>query len=347
MDTQWFLGANTAQGFVSRFEQLQSDSRVKELIILKGGPGCGKSTFMKRLRKAAQQLGGDTESFLCSSDPDSLDGLLILPIGLAIVDGTAPHVLEPKLCCCDGTYLNLGCFYDADGVKAERKTLEALRKEHQALYPAIYAHLSAAAALQTCAGNALSETDAAGLYALMRTLVQESKPSETGHGQNRERFLHAYTPSGKINCTKSICSTCRTQVAIIDPFGMSAAIFARLRAQYIYENYDVISILDPLRPERMAALLIPEEKLAYLACEAPTEDCTVMIPLSHYFAPSEAALRLKKAKEEHCTQAVALLKQAKATHDEMEKVYRPYVSFEGLDLLTQEYEKKIKAEFFP
>ena len=91
MNTNCFLGANTAEGFASRFDQLHSDRRIKKLIILKGGPGCGKSTFMKKLRSTAAELGADTESYPCSSDPASLDGLLIPATGLAIVDGTAPH----------------------------------------------------------------------------------------------------------------------------------------------------------------------------------------------------------------------------------------------------------------
>ena len=91
MNTNCFLGANTAGGFVSRFDQLHTDRRVKKLVILKGGPGCGKSTFMKKLRATAAELGADTECYPCSSDPASLDGLLIPAAGLAIVDGTAPH----------------------------------------------------------------------------------------------------------------------------------------------------------------------------------------------------------------------------------------------------------------
>ena len=38
----------------------------------------------------------DTEYILCSGDPDSLDALLLPQLGVALVDGTAPHVVEPK-----------------------------------------------------------------------------------------------------------------------------------------------------------------------------------------------------------------------------------------------------------
>lgn len=96
MNTKWFLGANTAQGFAMRFDQLHPGDRVKKCVILKGGPGCGKSTFMKKLQKTAASLGADTESYLCSSDPASLDGLFIPALGLAFVDGTAPHAAATR-----------------------------------------------------------------------------------------------------------------------------------------------------------------------------------------------------------------------------------------------------------
>ena len=96
MNTNWFLGANTAEGFSMRFDQLHPGSRIQKCVIIKGGPGCGKSTFMKKLRRTAGELGADTESYLCSSDPASLDGLLIPALGLAFVDGTAPHANATK-----------------------------------------------------------------------------------------------------------------------------------------------------------------------------------------------------------------------------------------------------------
>ena len=44
--THFFLGANSAEGFYGLYDQLL-DARLYDLIILKGTPGCGKSTFMR------------------------------------------------------------------------------------------------------------------------------------------------------------------------------------------------------------------------------------------------------------------------------------------------------------
>ena len=344
MNTQWFLGGNTAQGFVNRFETLQDDPRLKKLIILKGGPGCGKSTFMKKLRKTAQSLGADTESYPCSSDPSSLDGLLILPLGLAVVDGTAPHVLEPRLCGCDAVYLNLGCFYDTEKIPDKRQKLETLRAKNQALYPVAYAHLRAARELRHCVKQSTKEIDQKSLYALTRGLMQEVPPSESGNGSIRDVFLHTFTPAGEITLLDTVYAMCPACIAIVDPCGLSAVLFERLKHHFLHSGYDCISLRAPLSPDTMEGLLVPEANTAILACERATSDFSMIVNLSRSYQFPESAAGLLEAANAHCDQAVALLKEAKEIHDEIERTYRPYVSFEGLDLLTQEYQKQIKAD---
>lgn len=88
---QYFLGANSAQGFVSLYGELLDESSASAFYILKGGAGCGKSTLMKRVGEAMEEHGFLVEYILCSGDPDSLDGILIPEKGVAIMDGTAPH----------------------------------------------------------------------------------------------------------------------------------------------------------------------------------------------------------------------------------------------------------------
>ena len=91
--TQYFLGGNTVRGFVSFYSGF---CRGPEdfLWVIKGGPGCGKSSFMKTIGRAAEDAGLDVEYVLCSGDPDSVDGVYVPAWQVAYVDGTAPHVRE-------------------------------------------------------------------------------------------------------------------------------------------------------------------------------------------------------------------------------------------------------------
>ena len=89
----FFLGANSARGFYSLYEELLDEASAKAFYILKGGPGCGKSTLMKKVGQRLQKDGHPVEYIACSGDPDSLDGILLPEKGIAIVDGTAPHAM--------------------------------------------------------------------------------------------------------------------------------------------------------------------------------------------------------------------------------------------------------------
>ena len=94
-EIQYFLGANSPAGFYSLYSELLSPETANAIYILKGGPGCGKSTLMRRVAQQAAQAGETVEYILCSADPDSLDGVVLPRLGAALVDGTAPHGTAP------------------------------------------------------------------------------------------------------------------------------------------------------------------------------------------------------------------------------------------------------------
>ena len=88
---QFYLGANAPSGFYSLYDQLIDPDRAQDVMILKGGPGCGKSSLMRKVGAAMEEQGLAVEYIQCSGDPDSLDAVIIPTLSTAIVDGTAPH----------------------------------------------------------------------------------------------------------------------------------------------------------------------------------------------------------------------------------------------------------------
>ena len=142
--TQYFLGGNTVRGFVSFYSGF---CRGPEdfLWVIKGGPGCGKSSFMKTIGRAAEEKGLDVEYVLCSGDPESVDGVYFPALHTGYADGTAPHVLEAVTPGAAGLYLDLGRFYDRLALQPERRTIEQLQRRYQSLYREAYAKLAALA----------------------------------------------------------------------------------------------------------------------------------------------------------------------------------------------------------
>ena len=92
---EYFLGANSPTGFYSLYSHLLPPDQARAIYILKGGPGCGKSTLMRRVAARMEQEGFQTEYILCSGDPASLDAVVFPQVKAALVDGTAPHGTAP------------------------------------------------------------------------------------------------------------------------------------------------------------------------------------------------------------------------------------------------------------
>lgn len=93
---RYFLGANSPSGFYSLYDQLIDLETARSVYLLKGGPGCGKSSLMRRVARHAEAAGCAVEYIICSGDPDSLDAIVIPELSAALVDATAPHVRGAK-----------------------------------------------------------------------------------------------------------------------------------------------------------------------------------------------------------------------------------------------------------
>ena len=73
---EYFGAANTSRGFENYFPNIFNPKKFDRIYIIKGGPGSGKSTIMKKIAKAAVQKGYEPILYRCSSDVQSLDGII-------------------------------------------------------------------------------------------------------------------------------------------------------------------------------------------------------------------------------------------------------------------------------
>ena len=92
----WFLGANAPKGYFSRFDQLFSASPKGRCFLIKGGPGTGKSTMLKKIAAVLKEKDPGTELIFCSADIDSLDAVITSDGMFSAADATLPHAVEPK-----------------------------------------------------------------------------------------------------------------------------------------------------------------------------------------------------------------------------------------------------------
>ena len=137
MQQTYFLGGNSCRGFFSLYDGFPPEEGAF-LHIIKGGPGTGKSGFMRKIGEAAEARGMDVHYVLCSGDPDSLDGVYIPALHQAWVDGTAPHVVEPRHFGVDSDYVNLGRFVRLPMAEKDREEVLRLTAEYRSLYAEAY-----------------------------------------------------------------------------------------------------------------------------------------------------------------------------------------------------------------
>ena len=124
-----FPGGNTSKGFYSFYRYILTQEDANKIICLKGGPGTGKSSFMKKIGAYFLDLGYSLEYHHCSSDNNSLDGLVIKELNVAILDGTSPHVVDPITPGAVDEIANLGIALDMDVLSKNKKELISINKE--------------------------------------------------------------------------------------------------------------------------------------------------------------------------------------------------------------------------
>lgn len=93
---RFFLGANTPVGFVGYTDDLYDARDGWRAFIIKSGPGTGKNSLMRAVEQAMLENGIEVEAIHCSSDPGSLDGVLVPSLKAGIIDGTAPHAARTQ-----------------------------------------------------------------------------------------------------------------------------------------------------------------------------------------------------------------------------------------------------------
>lgn len=335
---RYFLGANSPTGFYSLYDQLIDPATAEDIFILKGGAGCGKSSLMRRVGKAMEDKGLPVEYILCSGDPDSLDAVVIPALKTAIVDGTAPHVVEPTLPGAVERYVNLGECYDKKALSAIKGELRASMAGYKGCYSRAYRCLAAVAQIGEDM-RAMVVSPSVELRLAKRAkgiLSREVKKTGREPGRAVQRFLGAVSWQGAACLFDTANAQCEKIYELCDSYGLAHTLLTHLAAGAMAAGYDVVVCPSPLYPERMEHLLIPALELAFVTSTPaqPYEgrpfrrirlDAMADGELLHRNRPR---LRFsRKVCAALMDEAVDSLKQAKAMHDELEKLYNPHVDF--------------------
>ncbi len=89
-----FFGTVTPTENVNFIDDLTVD--MEKRYFIKGRPGTGKSTFLKKLSAKLNLMGYDVEEYYCSFDSNSLDMVVCRELSFCVFDSTSPHEKFPQ-----------------------------------------------------------------------------------------------------------------------------------------------------------------------------------------------------------------------------------------------------------
>lgn len=345
-----FLGGSSPKGFRTHFGETIADTSYYTYII-KGGPGTGKSTLMKRLSEAFPDE--EKELYQCSSDPDSLDAVVFKERRVIFVDGTAPHVFDPEYPGAVQQILDLGACWDASFLKKNKEEIISVTSEYLRHHASCRRFITALAAVadDTCQTGraALNEEK---LDGFTERLAAKLLPRKKGAGEGRTEFrqLSALTPKGYLTNVPEDYAA----YLLCDSYFAGADIFLRRFADIaVNRGYSVsVSVCTLHSTESFEHLLIPELKIAFLTANPINALSTeVKQPINFRRFYNKSALLAKKARlkfneaalKNLRDEAVKSLVSAKAEHDRLEEFYIEAVDFDSVKRIEYDMISRIKS----
>ncbi len=347
---RYFAASNSCGGFRNYYGDIFTESRADRLYIIKGGPGTGKSHFMKVVARRARGQGYRVTEYACSSDPASLDGILLEKEGcptLGMLDGTAPHVREPVLPGAQDEIINLGVFWNAGHLAGQSGTIRSLGLEKSASYSRAYAYLAACGEV-----DRVAESRMAGcvrdekLNALAKRILRHEPCGERFTVIPALRRAVSMTGRACLHTFERECAAAGgTLLNVEDYYGLGYRLTAALLAISKEKRQTVLVSYHPIYSHKIDGLYYPTTGLCVLVGHAElSEEMPIRtISLRRYADPE--ALRSVRGELRHAhtlrdrltESALHELSAAADFHFELEKIYAAAMDFKAKEAFTESF----------
>lgn len=332
----YFAAANTENGFYSLFDEIFSPEALSRIYILKGGPGSGKSTLIGDVGAAGEKRGYAVEYFACSSDTASLDGVLLPALGAAVIDGTSPHMTDPRYPGAVERIVNLFDAFDMAGMAEKRDSIVSKIRSKKDLYHTAYRYLFAAGHIhkevsELARAAFLTEKASAAVSRLAASLRQSEK------GGISRRFVTAIGTAGIVTLP-TLLDRAEKRYAVTDRFGLGYRFMEMLRDALADMGVRMTVAPSPLIPSRTASILVEGARTLFTVCEdAPSERFHKVINIDRFLSRKIIAERRAKLRfSEKCAAslmdgALSSLAEAGRLHARTEQIYAPFIDFSKVD----------------
>lgn len=326
-----FIGSNTPTGFYGFYdEQLET---MEQVYILKGGPGTGKSTLLKKLVQRAQDEKMDVEAWHCSGDPYSLDGVHFVERKIAVVDGTSPHSLEANLPALKDNIISLTDHIDKEKLKQNIVEIKKLLNNKKTHFNRAYCQINAA----FCNLQAIYEPYIKALNeAKLVQLATSVSHHISSNGTIRRQFSTALTPDGF--------------VTFKDHLEDKQIIALKASSQTIVKKF--LSILQNMlsgfsayhcsfEPTKAESLVSGRYAVVPFNDCVSANDVIELDTALKYAVDDEDFVEEKKLYERSVALAIRNMSDARECHMEIEKFYVAAMDFHKINRISTDLESEI------
>lgn len=347
-----FLGGNTSQGFFSYYHYILPQEEADRIICIKGGPGVGKSTFMKKIGEEFLHMGYELEFMHCSSDSESIDGIVIPAKKVALLDGTAPHIVDPKNPGVVDEIINLGGFWDEDGIRKNKDKIMKRNKEVGESFKRAYRYIKAAYLLYQDSSEMIKQSVSISRINKVSQkfidIIFKDKEISDKMGKDRKLFASAITPKGLVHYLSTVLDTNKVYSISGKPGTGTEVFLEKIKSAALERAFNVESFYCALDPLKLEHLTIKELDISfttsneYHSVDVKFEECIDFDKFINKSFINELVLEENKQNLGILLGvAIKNIAKAKNIHDDVEAYYISNMDFEAVQLCLESTMAKI------
>ena len=343
---RFFAASNSAKGFYNRFDDIFIPRSLGKLYILKGGPGTGKSRFMNDCASAAAEVGHKVEYFYCSSDPASLDGIIIDGV-CAIVDGTPPHSVDPMYPGCVDSIINLGDFWNEKMLEEKRGEIISLCDEKKRYYRDAYRFLEASELVESEVRHEMHElADIPKMRGAVDRLFSKIRQGKAF--EKRVRLVSSVGMKGKYGFDTFI-KKAKHNFYILDVAESAYMLLAEIYKKAAEKKLSVFVSYSPVSVDIIDSIYLPSQSICFSVIKTKREigENDKLINMARFIDKkrlSQIKGRIKfslRCRDALLSEAVARLDGVKKAHFALEDIYVAAMDFDKKEKETKEWINKI------
>lgn len=326
----YFPGGNTPEGFYSFYSEIADGRQPNKLAVIKGGPGTGKSTFLKTLGKMLSDDGESVTYLHCSSDPDSLDGIYLPNHNSAVIDGTAPHITDARY---PGAYDMVLNFCDFIGPVSDCENVVLESGNAKRAFSEGYCYLKSAKSLLNLMHIRSEQVLIQDEVRSFASAIAKRISSCSAGGLKKNVFLSAITADGFCNFITENLKDYYVIALDTQAGDASYHVMQTVATACELRNADMIVCRCPMNPDKAEHLLFPSANLALVTSNEyhPCFQADEIVSFSDFVSCKTSDTKLQILYDTLLHRAVDTFFKAREHHNRLEAIYQTVTDYPKID----------------